>query len=156
MKKLFLIYILFLTFFISCKPDRIYEKHKKLSSEMIWLKKEKQEFKVEIKDQKIKYNQSVTMRYITGFPYKDLYIQVTTIAPSGQKSSKPYSLQVFDENKKYKGDGLGDYWDYEQPIEKNILFNETGSYTFIVEHVMPFDTIPFVMEIGMAIDKIKK
>jgi gliding motility-associated lipoprotein GldH len=154
MNRIILSLLIICTVLLSCKRNRIYEKNRHLSPNIEWIRSKKLIYEVNIQDNTTLYNQSFALRYITGYPYKNLYIHTTRIAPSGKTTDTTYVIEAIDNNKKYKGDGLGDYWDYEQLVDKNICFPETGTYRFIVEQAMPMDTIAFVMELGLAIDKV--
>ena len=41
-------------------------------------------------------------------------------------------------------------------VDKNITFPEAGTYKYVVEHAMTMDTIGFVMELGLIMDKVPK
>lgn len=151
MKNILLLVVLS-AFLWSCNPHKIYEEHQELSKNLVWEKTKKLTFEVDVTEDTIPYTISLALRYISGFPYKTLPIQLTITSPSGISTTKVYSLVVIDEKGDYIGDGAGDYWDLMQEIEKNSAL-EKGTYTFVAEHAMVNNPVPFVMELGLKVEK---
>ncbi len=141
---------------IACQPEgRIYVEHQELSSKVSWSKEDVREFKVPIIDNSIAYDMSLAFRYVNGFPYQVLKVKVTEISPSGKEMIKSYDLKVREENGEYIGEPGLDIWDSDHLIEPNKKYEETGTYTYVLEHNMPDDPLSFAMEIGVILDKAK-
>ena len=43
----------------------------------------------------------------------------------------------------------------QHKVEPNKTYAEQGTYTYIIEHIMPTDPLHYAMEIGVIIDEIK-
>ena len=141
---------------IACQPEgRIYVKHQELSPNVEWLKKDIQEFKVPIKDNSIAYNMSLSFRYANGYQYQVAKVKVTETSPSGKEMVKEYDLKVRKDNGDYIGEAGYDIWDSEHLVEPNKKYEETGTYTYVIEHNMPNDPLNFAMEVGVILDKVK-
>ncbi len=141
---------------IACQPKgRIYVKHQKLSPMVEWLKKDIREFKVPIIDNSIAYNMSLSFRYANGYQYQVAKVKVTETSPSGKEMVKQYDLKVRKDNGDYIGDPGYDIWDSEHLVEPNKKYEETGTYTYLIEHNMPNDPLNFAMEVGVILDKVK-
>lgn len=141
---------------ISCQTEgRIYEEHQELSPQLEWLKKDAREFKVLIKDNSIAYNLSLSFRYVYGYKYQVVKVNVTETSPSGKETVSEYDLKVREDNGDYIGEAGYDIWDSEHLVEPGKKYEETGSYTYIIEHNMPNDPLNFVMEIGVILDNVK-
>lgn len=139
---------------IACHPKgREYVKHKDLSPELEWLKKDTREFQVPVDDISIAYNMSIAFRYANGFKHQFLKIKVTEINPDGTEEVNHYSLKIREENGQYIGDPGYDIWDSEHLVEEAKRFEKRGSYTYIIEHTMPVDPVHFAMEIGLILDR---
>ena len=142
--------------FIACQPEeRIYVEHQELSPRLEWLKKDERVFKVPIKDNNIAYNMSLSFRYVSGFQHQFAKVKVTETSPSGKETVNKYDLKVREDNGDYIGDPGYEIWDSEHIVESNKKYEETGSYTYVIEHNMPDDPLNYVMEIGMILDKVK-
>lgn len=155
MKKLIGI-ITIVSSLIACQPEgRIYNEHQELSPEVEWLKKDVREFKVPITNKSQEYNVSISFRYANGYQYKTANIKVTETSPSGKETLKEYELKIREDNGDYLGEAGYDIWDSEHLVEPNKKFEETGTYTYKMEHIMPIDPLNFAMDIGLILD-VKK
>ena len=141
-------------FLAACQPEgRVYVEHEELSPDVEWLKKDSREFKVPIEDKEQEYKMSLSFRYANGYQFNTADVIVKEISPSGKEEMREYSLKIRDENGEYIGDAGYDIWDSEHLVEKSKKYNETGEYTYIIEHNMPTDPLYFAMEIGLILDK---
>jgi len=141
---------------ISCQPPgRIYVDHQDLSPQLEWLRKDVREFDVPIEDINIAYNMSLSFRYVYGYQYQIVKVKVTETSPGGKKTVKEYDLKVREDNGDFIGEAGLDIWDSEHLIEPGKKYDETGSYTYVIEQIMPDDPLNFVMEIGVILDKVK-
>jgi gliding motility-associated lipoprotein GldH len=152
----------FITLFVvgillfSCTPEgEIYNEHKELSPEMEWKKKDARKFEVPIDDNSGAYDMSLSFRYAEGYPYKTAKVKVTEKSPSGKKTVSEYDLKVRKANGDYIGEGSLDIWDSEHMVEKGKKFEETGTYTYVIQHNMPQDPMPLAMEIGVIMRESK-
>lgn len=152
----YLFIILSACFLLSgCNEDCVFVEHQELSPNLEWKSEDVITFEVLIEDNSIAYNQSIAFRYATAFPYNNLLINITETSPGGVVTQRDYEIDVIDENMDYIGDPGGDIWDLEQVIESNKKFNETGTYTYTIQHIMQNDPVQLAMEIGMVLDKVK-
>ena len=140
----------------ACQPEgRVYVKHQELSPDVEWLKKDVREFKVPIDDNTIPYNLSLSFRYANGYQYQVAKVKVTETSPSGKETVKEYDLKVRQDNGDYIGEAGYDIWDSEHLVEPNKRYDETGNYTYVIEHNMPNDPLNFAMEVGIILDKVE-
>jgi len=141
---------------IGCQPEgRIYNDFKDLSPNIEWLKKDARVFKVDISDINQAYDMSLSLRYVTGYPYRYAKVRVTETSPAGKKSVNDYELVVREENGEYIGEPGLDIWDSEHLVEPNKKYGEAGTYSYTIEHIMQMDPLVLVMEIGVILDKAK-
>ena len=138
-----------------CNPKgRIYSKHKELSKDLEWLKKDVIKFNAPIDDNSLSYNLSLSFRYAYGYQFNIMKVSVTEISPSGKQITNNYDLIIKAENGDYIGDPGYDIWDSEHLIVENKHYDEVGVYKYIIEHNMPNDPVNFAMEIGLIIDEV--
>ena len=139
-----------------CQPEnRVYAKHKKLSPDLEWLKKDIREFDVSIEDTGKTYTLGLTFRYANGYQYDVAKVQVTEISPSGKQQINTHDLKIRSENGEYIGEAGYDIWDSEHVIEPDKQYAEQGVYTYKVKHIMPHDPLHYAMEIGVILDVMK-
>lgn len=140
---------------LACNNNKVYDEHKELSPNLQWSKDLKIEFTPEITDLDAGYKMTIAFRHAQGYSYKNLSLIATTVSPSGQTSQKHYDLEMIDENNDYKGEGMGDIWDVEVPVEQNYKFSETGAYHITFEYDMPVDPLHMAVDLGLIIEKEK-
>lgn len=140
----------------ACNSNTVYNEHKDLSTNMQWNRSDKIQFTPEIKDIESNYTLLVALRHVKGYPYPNLKFKIATTSPSGSVSEKEYDMQVMNEHNEYNGEGMGDLWDLEVPVELNYKFTEAGKYSFEIEHTMPQDPVQLAIEIGVKIEKNKE
>ncbi|MBL4592585.1 MAG: hypothetical protein JKX68_02075 [Flavobacteriales bacterium] len=141
---------------LACQPeDRIFVEHQDLSPELEWLKKDKKTFKVPIEDNNQVYNMSLSFRYANGYQYPTVNVKVIETSPSGKETVKEYELKVRETNGDYIGEAGFDIWDSEHLVEANKKYEETGTYTYVIEQNTPVNPLNLAMEIGLILDKAK-
>jgi len=150
--KLLLMIIIAINF-ISCNSTNIY-KEKYTFEDYSWSKNEKIIFKPEIKKTSIRYKGVIHIRYITGFSYKYLNFVLLIVHPDGGQSSKEISIQLLTNDKKYRGDGMGEIWDFDYELSEPILFSEPGKYQIEIKSAMGDETVNFINEIGLSLNKL--
>lgn len=153
MKKLLIIPIA--VALIGCNENRTFVEHQELSPNLEWKSDKVLTFEVPIEDNSVNYDQSITFRYASGFPYNNLLIRVEETSPSGSVSEAEYEIKVVNDDMTYIGEPGLDIWDLEQVVVPNRKFDETGTYTYRVEHIMQNDPVQLAMELGMAFDKVQ-
>ena len=157
MKVFQIIAALFFVFFTSsCDDNIVYKAHEDLD-DGLWYIKNKPEFKVEIKDTTARYNVYYLFRNTLQYPYYNLYLTRKLTAPDGQVVSNTLE-EVFVSNEvtgKPYGKGLGDLFDHKVSIVKNYTFPRSGTYTFQLSQSMRQNPLPFILSVGISIEKVK-
>lgn len=138
----------------ACAPDnRVYKKRLDLSPNVEWKLDDVKAFTFEIQDTTLFYELIVDLRYITGFPFDLSILDAKFTAPDGSDFSHQYQLKIRKENGEYIGDPGLDLWDVEQVIEEKFKFEQLGKYTISFTHAMPIDPLPYVLELGLVVNK---
>jgi gliding motility-associated lipoprotein GldH len=83
----------------------------------------------------------------------NLYLFVTTTAPSGHSVRDTVEVILADEKGKWLGSGLGDIWDLQQLYKQNVRFAQRGKYRFEYEQAMRTEKLPFVLDVGLRVEK---
>jgi len=139
--------------FTSCNNNKVYDRFKKLSPGIDWMRSKKIQFQPSISDTAIPYDIFFTVRHHTGYPHGILKVNVERISPSGKKMNKKYTLSLRDNNGRFKSEGAGDYWDYQELVEDDYYFTESGKYSYIIQHAMKKDRLTHLFDFGMVIKK---
>ncbi|MEN8119232.1 MAG: gliding motility lipoprotein GldH [Bacteroidota bacterium] len=154
-KKFSIFSLIFLTFSITaCIKNRIFHEVKKFE-DFKWNKAEKIQFEVLIEQTEIKYDLFVNLRYIEGFPYKYLHLDLSITDPDGKTKTNELSIQIISNEKKYIGNGAGSYWDLDYPIPE-YPFDKKGEYKITIEHAMEENILNWTNEVGLSIIEKEK
>lgn len=89
------------------------------------------------------------LRHHTLYPYDYLDVNITFYTPSGASLSRDYHFDLKDENGNWKAEGLGDLWDIDLSIRKEMSFSKNGVCKVRIENKMTKVKIPGIVEIGM-------
>ncbi|SKC15843.1 gliding motility lipoprotein GldH [Dyadobacter psychrophilus] len=148
------IFAICLTMF-GCDENVVYKAHEDID-DGLWYIKNKPTFKVEITDTTATYNMYYLLRNTLQYPYYNLYLTKNFIGPD-QKVISNTLEEVFLSNEttgKPYGHGLGDLFDHKIPFLKNYKFPRSGTYTFILTQSMRQNPLPFVMSVGVSVEKV--
>jgi gliding motility-associated lipoprotein GldH len=135
----------------TCDKNRIYEKNITIEK-YLWDSAEKPEFILEVKDTSVLYNLYVNIRHAEIYPYRNLWLLITTRFPDGTSASRRIEVMLANEEGKWFGEGLGDLWDYRTLIQENAYFSQPGTYTFSFEQNMRRDPLPAIMSVGLRVE----
>lgn len=135
-----------------CDRDRVYEKNIEIP-DGIWNKNKPVTFDVLIEDTLSPHNLYVNVRNGGLYPKSNLYLFITTKAPSGQSLRDTFECILADEKGKWLGSGLGDIWDNQIPFKAQVRFPKRGVYSFQYEQAMRVDNLPFILDVGLRVER---
>jgi gliding motility-associated lipoprotein GldH len=149
-------YLIFLSVILvsACNNNSIYKMNAEIPN-MEWARSNIIKFNTEIIDKAQKYDLTLLLRHSDAYLYSNFLFNMKIVYPSGKEVIKDYEVQVRDKNNEFTGDGAGDIWDLETPIEKEMLFDETGKIMIEIKQAMDCDPLNMVMEAGINIEKSK-
>jgi len=141
----------------SCLPVKMdaYEKNQEIPGHQ-WSYQYKPVFEVTIKpeDTAYLYNIYVNVRHQDAYPYSNIWVLVNTQLP-GDSSLQPrrVELPLADAAGKWLGSGLDDIYEHRIPIQQQAILNKPGTYRFTFEQNMRQNPLPYVMNVGLRIEK---
>jgi gliding motility-associated lipoprotein GldH len=113
-------------------------------------------FEVDIQDTISAHDFYVNVRQATGYPYSNLFIELSTQYPDKKVQKDTLECILANERGEWLGDGAGDLWDNKILFKKNLKFPYKGKYTFTFTQGMRLDPLPLILDVGMCIEKSKK
>jgi gliding motility-associated lipoprotein GldH len=152
--KIFFV-ILGMSFLIaSCDPYMVYDEYIKTEGGQ-WKWSDKKTFEANMKDSIDFYNIIINIRHTTDYPKSNLFVFVTTTAPSGISRRDTVEILVADDRGKWKGNGFSDIKLISREYRKAIRFSIPGKYTFQIEQGMRIPEIP-VTDVGLRIEEYRE
>jgi gliding motility-associated lipoprotein GldH len=113
-------------------------------------------FKVPITDTINSNNVIFTIRSGSSFPFRNIYLFVTTTSPDGRNVNDTLQYNLADEKGNWYGKGFGDIHELNLPYKSNVYFPLKGIYEFKIQHGMRIEYLKGVYDFGLRIEKIKK
>ncbi|HEY0610374.1 MAG TPA: gliding motility lipoprotein GldH [Chitinophaga sp.] len=141
----------------SCLPTKMdaYEKNQEIPGHQ-WTYQYKPVFEVTVnpEDTAYLYNIYVNVRHTDAYPYSNIWVLVNTQTP-GDTTQQPrrVELPLADASGKWLGRGLDDIYEHRIPIQEKAILNKPGTYRFIFEQNMRQNPLPYVMNVGLRIEK---
>ena len=136
----------------SCNKNVVYSKYHTFEN-YEWFAKDKVSFDMEITDTESLNNISLMVRHTDAYPFKNLFMFVTTTYPDGNVKKDTMEVILANPKGEWQGSGAGDIFDFKVPIKKNVRFVLPGKYLFEFEQAMRVDPLPLVMDFGFEIEK---
>lgn len=141
--------------FTSCNNNIIYSEIHKMPG-AIWKLDDVAKYRVEISDTISSNNVIFTLRSGPKYPFRNIWLFVSTVSPDGKTITDTLNFTVADEKGRSPGKGLGDIRELDLPYKSNVFFPLKGTYRFTVRHGMRSEDLPDVYDLGMRIENISK
>jgi gliding motility-associated lipoprotein GldH len=156
MKKLLIISLLAIIVG-SCSQNKVFDENITIP-DGVWSENNTVKLVYKIDNPQVPYNLYFNVRNSEMYPFKNLWLFATTHLPDGQIRRDTFNCVLADDKGKWLGDGAGDIWDNQLLYRKNFNFTQKGTYTIEIQHGMRTNdgNLPFVMEIGLRIEKSEK
>ena len=113
-------------------------------------------FKIPVTDTGTSNNVFFTIRTGSSYPYRNIYLFVTTTSPDGLSITDTLQYHLADEEGQWYGKGFGDLHEINLPYKTNVYFPAKGTYQFKVQHGMRIEDLKGVYDFGLRIEKISK
>jgi gliding motility-associated lipoprotein GldH len=124
--------------------------------EKTWQLMNTPEFKIPIDDTINGNNVYFTLRTGSSYPFRNIFLFVTTTSPKGVSITDTLQYFLADEKGKWYGKGFGDIHELNLPFKSNVFFPAKGTYNFKIQHGMRIEDLKGVYDVGMKIVRIKK
>ncbi len=137
---------------LSCKTEIIYFDNVDFRSNG-WNRNKTARFEAEIKDTITATTVDITLRTGSDYPYRNIYLFVSTFAPGGQMIKDTLEYMLSDDKGRRYGRGRGEIREMNLTYRENVYFPASGTYKFVIEHAMRTETLPGVYDIGIRIKR---
>jgi gliding motility-associated lipoprotein GldH len=139
----------------SCNNNVVFT-DSKVMTEKIWGLMNIPVFKIPINDTANSNNVFFTIRTGSSYPFRNIYLFVTTTSPEGKSITDTLQYNLADEKGRWYGKGFGDIHELKLPYKLNVYFPLKGTYEFKIQHGMRIEDLKGVYDIGLRIEKITR
>ncbi len=150
MKKEYLLLTLFAFTLFGCDSSVVFNQTKKF--DLNWNQKQTVSLTTETINPG-KYCEILVYRYGEGYPFSQLKIHMVTTGKETTFTDKDFMIDIMDKSGNYIGDGLGEIWDIEQPLD-TIIIKAPTTLTLQISQKVIEGNLPMVMEVGMKLKKL--
>ena len=137
---------------VSCNSGVLFEK-KVLIPEEGWTYNDNIQFEFNINDTLTVYNLNLKVNHSRSFPYQNLYTNIHTTFPDGQKLSQTVSFELAGKGGIWQGQCNNHSCELNIPIQTNAYFNQKGKYTIAIEQFMRNDSIQGINALALEIEQ---
>ena len=113
-------------------------------------------FTIPVTDTAINTNVFFTIRTGSEYPFRNIYLFVTSSSPDGKSICDTLEYNLADEKGNWYGRGFGDIKELNLPFKSNVFFPVKGTYKFNVQHGMRVGDLKGVYDIGLRIEKVSR
>jgi gliding motility-associated lipoprotein GldH len=147
--------LIFPLLLLSCNSNVVYTDSRAMADET-WKLMDIPAFKVPISDTLNSNNVIFTIRNGSSFPFRNIYLFVTTTSPDGKQITDTLQYNLADEKGNWYGKGFGDIHELTLPYKSNVYFPRKGIYEFKIQHGMRIENLKGVYDFGLRIEKYRK
>jgi gliding motility-associated lipoprotein GldH len=139
----------------SCGPNYVYEKQYDIE-QAAWSYADSLQFDFEIRDTNTIYNLWLEVTHSTSFSNQNLYTQVHTAFPAGERITELLSLELSDKAGQWFGDCNSESCTLRIPIQQGAYFNQAGDYQITLEQHMRRNPVEGVYSIAFLLENTGK
>lgn len=147
--------VLLLIVLPSCNNNVVFTETSEMP-EKIWKLADIPDFKVPVTDTLNSNNVIFTIRTSSSYPFRNIYLFVTTSSPDGKIITDTLQYYLADEKGNWYGKGFGDVHELSIPYKSNVYFPGKGIYQFKIQHGMRVEDLKGVYDFGLRIEKVSR
>lgn len=151
-KNSYLPIYLFAIFLISCGNEVFIDNDVAYES-IIWDVKDKYVLSFEQPDTVSNFNFFITLRNTEDYPYRNIYVFLTTVFPDGTSLRDTINCPLADYQGKWLGKGFGGVYDNRIIYMHKSRFPQPGEYKIVMEQAMRINELPGITNVGIRIEK---
>ncbi len=122
----------------------------------IWTLENSATFSFSVDDTVNSNNIDFILRTGSAYPYRNIWLFVTTTAPGGNSITDTLMYDLADEKGNWYGKGFGDINELKLPYRQNVFFPASGTYQVNISHGMRNAGLEGVYDIGLRVEKTIK
>ena len=139
--------------FSSCQTKPLYEQTT-VHPNHNWSSQQVDEYQFAITDTTAAYKVYFVIRHHNAYHYKNIWIQLNTVAPNDSVTKQSLNLNLADDEKGWLGTGMDDIFDQRIPVSVDTVHFKKGLYKFRLQHTMREDPLENILSTGIRVEKI--
>jgi gliding motility-associated lipoprotein GldH len=135
----------------ACKKEHILFEKKYAWQDANWRHSDTLDFAFDIADTMALYDIVVTVRHKTDYPFQNIYTQIFTKFPAGERTKQVVNFDLADNTGTWNGTGSGKTREFDVDIQQNAFFNQTGKHVITLEQFMRTDVLAGIESVALRI-----
>lgn len=112
------------------------------------------QFQAKVNDTIGLYQIWLNVEHTEKYPYANLWLKFIVLGPDSTASVDTVNVFFQDKQHRWLGIGVGHTWKLDQLFADSVRFRKTGTYTFLIQHIMRQDRLEDIKKIGLTIKKL--
>lgn len=117
-----------------------------------WSYQDTVDFQFDILDTTKIYNLLIDIDHTTNYPFQNMYVEIFTKFPEGQRIKEMVSLELANRAGAWNSDCRGETCNLEIPIQEGAFFNQAGAYTISFKQFMRKNPLKGIKKLGLKIE----
>ncbi|HUW05324.1 MAG TPA: gliding motility lipoprotein GldH [Williamwhitmania sp.] len=138
---------------VACDRNMVYEEIKDIPHNE-WQANDSLVFQLPVSDTISVQNILFTIRNSSGYRYANLFLFVTTTSPKGALVRDTLEVPLADNQGKWYGKGISNFYDLRYPYRMMIKFPFPGTYTISVVQGMREKSLEGIAKFGVRVEKV--
>jgi len=118
-----------------------------------WPVSERYEIEFEQIDTITNYNFFISLRNTDAYPYRNIYIFLTTEFPDGRFKKDTINCPLANYRGKWLGKGFGGVYDNRIIYMQNTRFKQSGTYKITLEQAMRNNVLEGIKSVGIRVEE---
>ncbi len=140
-----------LWFLISCRQASFYDQVVPVENGH-WSYGDTLRFSFSVADTSSRYNLYLTVEHADTFPYQNIYVQIHTTYPDGQRFVKLLPLDLFDTAGQPNGACGGGICSTEFVLQQRAILPQVGQYEIAVEQYMRYSPVLGIRALRLRVE----
>jgi gliding motility-associated lipoprotein GldH len=141
----------------ACKKEHLLFEKEYAWKDANWRQSDTLNFAFDIADTMALYDIVLTVKHRTDYPFQNIYTQISTKFPEGQRPQQLINVDLADNTGTWNGTGSGKARSYDVDIQQNAFFNQAGKYVITLEQFMRTDALAGIESVALRlVDKQAK
>lgn len=122
----------------------------------VWTLDNSASFSFNVEDTVSSNNIYLVLRTGTAYPYRNIWLFITTTAPGGSSITDTLTYDLADEKGNWYGKGFGDIHEIKLPYRLDVFFPNSGEYRVSISHGMRDAGLKGVYDVGLRVERKSK
>ncbi len=137
----------------ACGPSWVYEENLELPTSG-WSYNDTLHFNINVTDTLARYNLFLLFAHQTSFPFQNLYLQIHTQYPSGQKMKDRLSIDLMSKDGQWHGKCQNDQCKLMVSLQEGLYFNQIGTHLISIEQYTRQNPLFGILSAGLFLEKV--